>query len=492
MQTRRLTAGAAVLIFVAVACGQKPNVSEQVPEGFAQINPATGEVIDPDTGEVIGGGTTGDLTGGAGGTSFGGDSGTTGGGDTTTTTGGGDTSDVGTTDTSGAPTGGDTTGVTDKTIKIGSHAPLTGAAPVPSDSAEKGKDLYFRWLAHNKKSINGRTGEVVLKNDNYNPSQAVAVCKEMVQQDKVFLLSGAAGTDQIVACAKYAASVNVPYLSAGVTEIGLSTLSNYFATTMTYPDQGPLLADFLTTKLGAKSEKNGMLRFDTNNFQDAHDTFADAMSDAGASLDYDRAVRKTANKSDADTVVQEMKAAGIENVYVLTSPVWFLQVLDSAQKQLYTPQWVGVGITMTFDTVATVGCRDGTLSQAKFFAPFPAWIDSNKFDPDFQKAVREFFASSECPANQPGCGDDFMLLGWQGNITAAALLNLPGRNLTRERFVYYAERARGIKSPVGPTLNFAPDDRFGASQVHVSEAQCSGYKAGDNRWHTIQSFVSDF
>jgi hypothetical protein len=187
-----------------------------------------------------------------------------------------------------------------------------------------------------------------------------------------------------------------------------------------------------------------------------------------------------------------MKAAGIENVYVLTSPVWFLQVLDSAQKQLYSPQWVGVGITMTFDTVAAVGCRDGTLSQAKFFAPFPAWIDSNKFDPDFQKAVREFYGSSECPANQPGCGDDFMLLGWQGNITAAGLLALPGRNLTRERFVYYAERARGIKNPTGPTLNFAPDDRFGANQVHVNEAQCSGYKAGDNRWHTIQSFVSDF
>jgi branched-chain amino acid transport system substrate-binding protein len=311
----------------------------------------------------------------------------------------------------------------------------------------------------------------------------------MVQQDKVFLLFALAGTDQIVACAKYAASVNVPYMSVGVTETGLNTLPNYFATTMTYPDQGPMLADFLVSRLGARSEKNGMLRFDTNNFQDAHDAFADGMSDAGAGLDYDRAVRKGANKSDADTVVQEMKVAGIENVYVLTSPVWLLQVLDSAQKQLYSPQWVGVGVTMTFDTVASVGCRNGTINQAKFFSPFPAWVDVDKFDPDFQKAVRALYPE-EC--GSAGCGDDFMLIGWQGGFNAASLLELPGANLTRERFVFLAERARGLKNPTGPTMNFSPDDHFGANQVHVNEAQCSGYKAGDNRWHTIQSFVSDF
>jgi hypothetical protein len=260
---------------------------------------------------------------------------------------------------------------------------------------------------------------------------------------------------------------------------------------MTYPAQGTLLADFLVSELGARKEKNGMLRFDTNNFQDAHDAFAKAMADAGAPLDYDRAVRKGANKSDADTVVQEMRAAGIENVYVLVAPVWWLQVLDSAQKQLYTPQWVGVGISMTFDTVAAVGCRSGTINAAKFFSPFPAWADSNKFDPNFQKAVRTFYPN-ECPPNQPGCGDDFMLLGWQGNIAAAGLLAQPGANLTRERFVYFTERTRGLKSSLGPTLNFSPDDHFGANQVHVNEAQCSGYKAGDSRWHTIKSFVSDF
>ncbi len=34
---------------------------------------------------------------------------------------------------------------------------------------------------------------------------------------------------------------NVPYLSAGVTEAGLGALPNYFATSLTYKQQGPLV-----------------------------------------------------------------------------------------------------------------------------------------------------------------------------------------------------------------------------------------------------------
>jgi ABC-type branched-subunit amino acid transport system substrate-binding protein len=500
---RILLAGALALALFASGCGQKPGVADQITNAGAVLPPGAtvndqGEVVDS-SGNVIGTTTGGDLTGGlSGGTTTGGTttgSGTTGSGTTsggtTTTTGGGTSGGTGgggggsNDDPAGAPSGGDATGVTNDTIVIGTHAPLTGAAPVPSDSAEKGKDIWFKWMADQGKSLFGRKVEVVLRNDNYNPSQAVAVCKEMVEQDHVFILSGSAGTDQIQACARYAASVGVPYLSAGVTEVGLTGLPGYFATSMTYPDQGPLLADFLINDLGAKDEKNGMLRFDTPNFQDAHDAFISAMDQKGAEVVYDRAVSKGADQTVAQTVVQEMKTAGIENVYVLTSPIFFIQVLQASKTQSYTPQWTGVGITQTFDTVATVGCRNGTLSGAKFFAPFTAWVDRNKYDPDFAKAMAKFYP-------EENGGDDFIWLGWSGTKAIWDMLALPGKELTRERFVYFLERARGLSNGIGPELNFTPEDHYGASQVHVNEAQCQGYKAGDSKWHTIQDFVSDF
>jgi branched-chain amino acid transport system substrate-binding protein len=474
------------------ACGQKPGVAEQfagvLPEG-ASIN-EQGQIVDAEgnvIGTAAGGLGGGDLGGGTaiGGTSGGTTGGSTGGGTTGGGTTGGGTTGGGTTGggaTGGGTTGGTTTGVTNDTIKIGSHAPITGAAPVPSDSAQKGSDVYWKWLRENKQTINGRYVESELKNDNYNPSQAVAVCKEMVERDKVFLLSGVAGTDQIQACARYAASVGVPYLSAGVTEIGLTGLRNYFTMSTTYPDQSPLLADYLVTRLGAKGEKNGILRYDTPNFEDSHDAFVKAMKAKGARIHYDRAVSKGAGTTEAQTVVQEMKAAGIENVYFLVAPVWFIQVMKAADTQNYHAQWVGPGISMTWNTVMSPSCP--AINGAKFFAPFPAWNDINRFDPDFQKAVRQIY-NEEC--NSSGCGDDFMILGWGASRQIGLLLENAGRALSREGFILRTEKARNVKAPGMVELNYSANDHFGANQVHVHEARCS-----TRRWHTIMSFVSDF
>ena len=474
-----------VFLLIAAACGQKPGVA--LPPGTV-LN-EQGQVVDAETGEVLGtleevaGGTT-DLAGGIG-TDSSTTGGTTTGGTTTggTTTGGtttGGTEGGGSEPAPPPSGGGNSTGVSDKVIKIGIHAPLTGAAPVPSDSVQQGKDLYFKWMADKGQSLFGRTVEVVLKNDQYNPSTAVAVCKEMVEKDEVFLLSGAAGTDQIQACARYAASVGVPYVGAGVTELVLNQLQNYFATSMTYKAQGPLLADMLVSDLGAKNEKNGMLTFDTPNFEDARQGFLDGMEKQGADVVYDRRVSKGAGVNEARSVVQEMSQQGIENVYVLTSPVWFLQVIVAANDQGYRPQWTGVGISMTFDTVANVGCGSGaSLNNAKFFSPFPAWFDSNRYDPEFREASRKF--------SSKGDGDDFMWLSWSGTKTIWDMFKALGPDPTREKFIYEVERMRNLKNDIGPVLNYAPGDHFGADQVHVNEARCS-----DRRWHTIKSFVSDF
>jgi branched-chain amino acid transport system substrate-binding protein len=479
----------ALCMLLSVAgCGQKPGVANQGIQG-AVFDPSKGTYVDPETGEAVNIATDASgqpsSSGFAGGGSLAGGSG--GGGGTTTTTatgggGGGSTSTGGGGGgSSGGPSGGDSTGVTSKSVKIGFHAPLTGAAPVPSSSVQKGKDLYYRWLAKKGGSVKGRTVKVVLKNDQYNPSHAVAVCKEMVEEDHVFLLSGAAGTDQIVACARYAASVGVPYISAGVTEVGLEGLPNYFATSMTYTDQAPLLADYVVSKLGGKKRRNGMVFFDTPYFDDSFDAYVNAMGNMGASVSYQKKVSKNSSPQTAEQVVLEMKAKGLGNgtVFVLTSPVFFLNMLSAARRQDFHPQWVGVGISMTFDTVARVGCESGTLKGAKFFSPFPAWLDAAKYDPAYYAASEHYYGDR---------GDDFMWLSWAFGKIGAQLLSRPGRNLTRERFVYYATRVRNMGSGIFPPLTFSNSDRFGSSQTHVNEACVKE----NGRWHTIQSFASNF
>src|SRR5204862_3233725 len=178
----------------------------------------------------------------------------------------------------GGAAGSDTTGVTGDTITVGVHGPVTGAAPFPATSFDQGKDVYFNFI-NDKGGIAGRKVKVVFEDDGYNPSQAVAVCKKMVQQDHVFMLVGLGGTDQIVACSQYAASVGVPYASEGVSEHALSTLGNYFGLSMTYKAQGPLLAKYMKNVLHVT--RVGMIRANTANFDDAHTAFLQAAQQEG-------------------------------------------------------------------------------------------------------------------------------------------------------------------------------------------------------------------
>ena len=165
LRTRALTVLTVVVLLGAAACGQKSGVA--------------GTGVQADGGGSGGGGTTG-----------GGGTATTGGG-----TGGGEHE----------PGSDDTAGITDDEIVIGIHAPVTGASPIPQNSFDTGKDIYWKFLAQSDpEALGGRKVRVVFRDDEFNPSRAVQVCREMVENENAFVLVGGGGADQITACAKYA------------------------------------------------------------------------------------------------------------------------------------------------------------------------------------------------------------------------------------------------------------------------------------------------
>ena len=486
----RLIALALLVLMVVSACGQKPGVLPEYQELLA-----SGEATFDSEGNLIG--ADGEILAtaeevAASGIEAGGGSGVP--GSSTSTTGGPNSAAPGDTpgDTPGDDPGdtpgddpndpndpnqpqdpgdgpGTTTGIEGDTIKIGGHAPVTGAAPVPASSFAKSARIYWDHIGN---GINGRKVEAHFENDNFNPSTAVSKCRELVEDVKVFLLIGIAGADQIYACARYAESMGVPYLSGGVMESGVSSFTTYKAIWMSYADQAPLLADMMVSTLGADDEKNGMIRFNTPGFTDGHDAFLSAMSKAGASVDYDRAVPKTAGQTDAQSVATDLVSQHIQNVYVLTSPTFFIQLAAQTSQQNYFPQFVGVGLTMTIDTVANAACRNrGSIDKAKFFAPVPAYANADQFDREFRQA---------------GGTDDIQFMGWGIAKVVGELLKAPGKNLTRENFLYETAKTNGLKTGVLPEVSFGGDN-FGGTAMHLNQANCSA-----NRWETIKPFAKSF
>ena len=76
---------------------------------------------------------------------------------------------------------------------------------------------------------------------------------------------------------------------------------------------------------------------------------------------------------------------------------------------------------------------------------------------------------------------------WALDRVIAKMLQLTGEDPTRARLIRRVERADRIRTGVGPTLRYRPDDHFGARTSNLLTADCA-----DNRWHTTRSFVHDF
>jgi hypothetical protein len=368
------------------------------------------------------------------------------------------------------PGGGDTTGVTATTIKIGIHAPLTGAAPISPTSFREGKDLYWNRGTPDDGSDDvtmfGRKVVTFFEDDQYNPSHAKQVCQKMVEQDKVFLLIGGGGTDQIQSCARYAASKGVPYLSAGVTEIGIRGLENYFALSMSYAQQGPLLAQYIKKRFTTDASRVAMVATDTPNFDDAVDSFTEAFPGVK--------VFRPAKNENGESMAGNLCTGSVKNydvVYPLVAPTYYLRLAGAAQCR---PQYAGVGVTQGLDTVASTGCRAGGSTQdAVFFSPAPAFADSNDYDPKFR---------------QSNGSDDIMFLLWGVSASLHQLFDKTGENLTREGFIATTETAR-IHTGVYPDLQYSPEERFGAKQVHVIKNVCTG---DSGHYETLEAFKSSF
>ena len=458
------------MIAVLAACGQKPGV--HVATNAANNGSGSGAVSDgaiepgdaTDPGSVDSGGSVPDS-----GTPGGGGS-----GGTATTLAGGGTAGAGATLTL---TGKDKTGVSATAINLSVHAPVTGAAPLPAESFEKSNDLYWRYVTETKgEKVLGRSKvNVAFKDDKYTPNTAIQACREL--SSSTFLLVGAGGTDQIQACAQFAEKSGVPYLSAGVTEVGLTGLKNYFATGMTYPEQTQLLAQYVKKNYAGK--KVAAIITNTPNFDDASAAWDQAAKAQG--LNYFKTLRHPkGNNSWITAYASEMKGAGVEVLFFLSAPVDYIQFAQQAGTQSFRPQYVGVGISKGLNAVLGAGCPD--VNGGIFFSPFPGldWARSN---------MPEFFAAGQKFAKPT---DDLALALWglasvQHEMFKRYEQVYKSTDLTREDFVKMLQTQTGIATKSNPQLSYSASNHFGAKQVHVLKADCG---AGEHK--TLATFASGF
>ncbi len=374
--------------------------------------------------------------------------------------------------------GGNATGVTGSAINFGLHAPLTGTGtPFPNTSFQAGTQLFWKDPAH---KICGRTVSPDFQDDQYTPSHASQVCESMNNND--FFIVGGAGTDQIQACAADAKlnASGTPYLSAGVTQNGLTGLSNYFAVSLTYAQQGAIdvraaqANGFATPAASTDGKQWAVVRGSGQNFDDATNSITGALSAAGISYKVFPVNQNTDYKAAATQLGQSLALSGYKTVWMDAAPGVFVYVTSAYYTQQPTGgvTWTGPGLTFTEMTVAELVCsgtHNAIDQHAYYLAPGPG----------LDHATADFKAA--------GGQDDIEWSIWGLSNALFQMLQKTAQGpLTRPNFI---ASVNGGSFPGGvyPPLNYA-SSHFGGTGAWLQKVGCGQTEPGQNQpgtWTTV-------
>ena len=492
----RLLAGAIALSSLTAACGLKPDATASLktaPGAGAAGNALAGSTPGGATapGGTAPGAVPGSSSGGtlAGGSSLGG---TASGGTTSGSTTTGGTTQPAAGGACGVPHGGTTTGVTSSTLNIGVHAPLTGTGtPFPNSSFQAGAAKFWEQPGH---EVCGRKVQVEFQDDQYTPASARQVCSKMATRD--FLVVGGGGTDQIQACATDPdiQRLGVPYLSAGVTDNGLTSLNNYFAVSLTYAQQGTLVlrnakqqgianpsaSNQPSDNMTGQNAKWAVVTANSPNFAGARKGMETALN--AAHIPYkDIQVSQQGNyQSDATQLGQQLALQGFKTIFVDAAPGYFVFMTGGyySASTDNAANWVGPGVTYTEVTVAQYICsgtKNAISGHAWFLSPAPG-ID--RATEAFKKAYGAKY-------------DDIEWALWGLSETLWKLLKNASANLTRQNFIAATQHGVVPAGSVYPPVDFAHHGgHFGGTGAWVQRVNCSETEPGQNQngqWDTVGS-----
>ncbi|MBI5446492.1 MAG: ABC transporter substrate-binding protein, partial [Deltaproteobacteria bacterium] len=101
------------------------------------------------------------------------------------------------------------TGVTDKTILVGTSQSLSGPLAGPGQEQVAAMEAYMEYV-NSQGGVNGRKLEWKWYDDGYRPQDAMANMRRLVEQDGVFVVPLNQGTSPVLAVVPYLQEKKVP------------------------------------------------------------------------------------------------------------------------------------------------------------------------------------------------------------------------------------------------------------------------------------------
>ena len=337
-------------------------------------------------------------------------------------------------------------GVTSSGIKLGMTLPMTGTASLGYNKIPGAAKAYFDYLNANG-GVNGRKITLVVKDDRYVPTEAVARTNELILKDKVMALLAPLGTANVkaVASSLNPARRGVPVLFVNTGFSGFADVKKYSTTYAILPSyimEAKIMGEYIKENFAGK--KIGLLYQDDDFGSDALAGFKTAGINFAVKVAYASGSQGAAA---AAGWITKFKAAEADVVILFGVSSATSAMLGTAAVLKYAPQWMLGSVGGDATTIKLTGVPAGVLYNAIGFSPVPATTDLKD---EYIKLFSEIYAKAV-----PGSTFDLnVLLGMNTAFMTAQALKAAGQNPTRKSLMAVlntkgATLANSALSPVG-------------------------------------------
>ncbi|WP_375780057.1 ABC transporter substrate-binding protein [Bradyrhizobium sp. ma5] len=343
-------------------------------------------------------------------------------------------------------------GADDKTIKIGTTAPLSGPVSAFAQIA-KSAEAYFRKV-NDEGGINGRRIQMMIADDAYSPPKTVEQTRRLVESDEVLLIFGGVGTPTNSAVHKYLNDRKVPQLFLGSGAAKWDDPKNFPWTVgwqPTYRDEAIAYAKYI--KANHPNAKVGVLYQNDDLGKDYLKALEEGLGSTEAIVA--RAAYETTAPT-VDTQILLLKSSGVDVVLVAATPKFAAQAIRKIGEIGWKPTTIISNVSASISGVLEPAGKDNSTgvisSQYLKDSTDPALKDDAGY--------REWVAFMDKYLPDANKSDWLNVYGYTIAQTLAAVLKAAGNDLTRANVIKQATSIRDLHLPMlinGTAVSNSPE-----------------------------------
>jgi len=371
-------------------------------------------------------------------------------------------------------------GVTSTSIKLGITVPMTGIAAPGYNKIPGAMKAYFDYVNANG-GVNGRKITLVIKDDQYIPTTAVAKANELILKDKVFALVGTLGTasTKAISASTQLAKRGIPSLFVNTGFSGFADKKAYpttFSVLPSYYMEAKVMGKFLKDKYADK--KIALIYQDDDFGRDALAGFKQAGVTFTTAIPY--ASGSQSLPATGAGWISKLKAAGTEVTVLFGVSSASTAALANAYAAGYKTQWVLGSVGGDATTIAASNkAYVPLLFGAKGFSFAPAPSDSSD---EYIKLFQSIYAA----ALPKETFDNNVVAGMSNAFLAVQAIKAAGSNLTRAGLIKTIEtKGASLPSPFLTPLGYSATSHVGATGYWIGTYDQTGALKPDGGKYTI-------